>query len=311
MTTEIPAEPKSILFIGLGAMGEPMAANLSKGGAQLSVYDLSEDRRAEVAENLGAVAVPDPVVAAAEQDAVVLMLPSSAVVESLLLEQGLLESLKPGSLVIDMSSSHPDSTRKLAEIAAAQGIRFIDAPVSGGRAKAITGELAIMAGGQDNDFAAALPVLKLLGSKIFHAGGHGAGHAMKALNNLLSATGLAAAAEVMAAGAKYGLRPETMLDILNNSTGSNQATQVKFAKFILSRAFNSGFAMDLMVKDLGIAAEILPENHGEPSIVRSTVQLWQEARRELDDRMLDHTAVTKWIEHNAGVVLSDESTTEP
>src|SRR5262249_14242565 len=157
----------------------------------------------------------------------ILMLPSSAAISSVMDDgvagPGLLGLLAPGTLIIDMSSSEPSKTVELAGRAAGRGLLFVDAPVSGGKARAITGGLAIMAGGSDEAVEAALPLLSAMGSTVDRTGAVGSAHAMKALNNLLSAIGLAAASEVLAVGKKFGLEPSVMVDILNRSTGRNHA----------------------------------------------------------------------------------------
>src|SRR5690606_1865567 len=148
------------------------------------------------------------------------------------------------------------STRALAKQAQDLGLGYLDTPVSGGVPKARTGELTIMVGGDAEVLASRHEVLETMGTTITHVGASGAGDAMKALNNLLSAIGLIGAAEVLSAAASFGIEPRVALDVLNSSTGRNQATEVKYGRYVLSRAFDSGFAMQLMVKDLRIALDI-------------------------------------------------------
>jgi 3-hydroxyisobutyrate dehydrogenase len=288
------------LFIGLGAMGSPMVRNLAKAGADIVVNDADPERADAVAQEISAKAVKDARDVAADVDVVVLMLPNSTIVRDVLESSAggpsLLQSLSSGALVIDMGSSQPDVTIELATAAAERGVAFVDAPVSGGVARAVTGELAIMVGGEEAAVARALPVLETMGGTIVPTGGVGTAHAMKALNNLLSATGLAAASEVMVVGQKFGLDPHTMLEVLNASSGRNHATEVKAAQFILSRAFNAGFSMDLMVKDLGIAIGLAESVGASTPISAAVVETWRGAQSLLADPKADHTEVARFIE---------------
>ncbi|MGA9748579.1 MAG: NAD(P)-dependent oxidoreductase, partial [Nocardioides sp.] len=228
---------------------------------------------------------------------VLLMLPDSRVVELVLEGSGLLAALTPGSLVIDMSSSVPASTRRLAAVAADLGVGYVDAPVSGGVSRAETGELAIMVGGEAPWVAAARPHLAPLGATIVHVGPPGAGHAAKALNNLLSATHLAAAAEVLSVAQRAGIEPEVMLEVLNSSTGRSQATEVKYPRHVLTGSFASGFELDLMVKDLGIAAGLTAEVGAAAPVTAAAVAAARAARDHLDRVGADHTELVRYVEH--------------
>lgn len=245
----------STLFIGLGRMGAPMATNHSEAFAT-KVSDLSKEAVAQVAENSPATAadMTEPLDCI---DTVILMLPSSRQVEETLTgENGLFTRLHSGSLVIDMSSSEPESTRRLAGMASAMGIDYVDAPVSGGVPKARTGELSILVGGTEHSVARAMPHLEVLGTTIIHVGGEGAGDAAKAINNLVSASNIAIACEALCMAENFGIAPEKMAEVLNSATGRSQASEVKITKYILPRSFTSGFAYDLMLKDMTIARGI-------------------------------------------------------
>ncbi len=294
--------PATVLFIGLGAMGTPMATALARAGHPLLLRDADEARAAALATDLGGSGVPDAELAsaAAQAGAVVLMLPDSTVVEAVL--DDLLPLLPEDALVIDMSSSRPSSTVALAVRAAAAGIAYVDAPVSGGVAKARDASLAIMVGADEAAYVRALPVLEVMGGTVTRVGGPGAGHAMKALNNLLSAIGLAAASEVLAVGARFGLEPQVMLDVLNGSTGRNHATEVKMARFVLSGAFDSGFSMRLMVKDLRTALELAHETGTPVPLSAGALEEWTAALRTLESDP-DHTAIAAYVERRAGTEL--------
>jgi 3-hydroxyisobutyrate dehydrogenase len=199
------------------------------------------------------------------------MLPDSDAVEQVLLggagsAGGLLAGLKPGSVIIDMSSSDPVRTRELAGRAAAGDVTLIDAPVSGGVAGAVAGTLTIMVGGPEQAFSGLRPVLEAMGSRVVHAGGTGAGHAVKALNNLMSAAHLLASSEALIAGRRFGLDPAVMLEIINGSSGRSGSTENKWPRYVLTEAYDAGFPARLMVKDIRLALAI-EHATGTPSAV--------------------------------------------
>lgn len=264
-------------FVGLGNIGEPMCRRLLENGYDVLVYDANpeaisrlHDTPAESADNLKALA--------AGTDVVILSLPGSDVVEEVVLgEGGLAEGLSSGKVLIDTSSSKPSSTREIAKRLAESGIEMLDAPVSGGVLRAEEGKLAVMVGGEERVFERCREVLEAFGEKIFHVGDHGAGHLVKSLNNLLSATTLASAAEAVILAEKAGVAPETLLKVINAGNGRSYSTEVKFPNFILDRSFDDGFALGLMVKDLKIALETATEM-GHPMFSGSSIsQLWQAA----------------------------------
>jgi 3-hydroxyisobutyrate dehydrogenase len=237
-------------FIGLGRMGGPMAARLAEAGYRVQGYDVSEQALAAWAAR-GGTPAESPAAAAAGAAAVVLMLPDSAVVRSVL--AGLLGDAPRGAVVVDMSSSEPAVTRELAARARQHGLTLVDAPVSGGVAGAVKGSLTIMAGGAPGDVRRVRGLLDVLGARVMHVGDVGAGHAVKALNNLLSATHLLATSEAMAAAASFGLDVPTVLQAINSSSGRSGSTEKKWPDFIVPGTFDSGFSLRLMVKDMRIA----------------------------------------------------------
>ncbi len=304
MTTTVPAPGTAwptTAVVGLGAMGAPMARLLAEAGVPLLLVDAAPGQAEQAAACCRGARTTD-LAGAAAAEVVLLMLPDSDVVEAVLDGAGLLDALAPGSLILDMGSSAPPRTVVLAERAAARGVDLVDAPVSGGVAKARTGKLAVMAGGSDDAVARARPLLEVLGATITHTGPAGTGHAMKALNNLLSAIGLLGAVEVLSLGARFGLDPSVMLDVLNGSTGENQATRVKCDRFVLSRAFDSGFAMRLMVKDLTTATELGRALGVEPALGELCRSLWAQTADRLGPAA-DHTEIARLAEERAGVEL--------
>lgn len=278
----------STLFVGLGHMGSPMAT-LHAAKFPTVVFDLSEAAVAAVTSGTTATSIADLQSVPADVDTVILMLPTSRHVETLVAgEGGLLSQLAPGSLIIDMGSSEPGSTRTLAGQSAAVGIDYVDAPVSGGVIKAQTGELAILVGGTETAVARAMPHLEVLGSAIVHVGASGAGDAVKALNNLVSASNMAIASEAVAVATNFGIAPKTMIEVLNAATGRSQATELKFPKYILTGEYNSGFAYDLMLKDMTIAMGMTTEL--ETPVVDTVFERLSTGRASLGERP-DHTEI--------------------
>jgi 3-hydroxyisobutyrate dehydrogenase len=286
---------EQIGFVGLGNMGMPMARRLAASGYQVTGFDASPRVMASIdgADGLSRAAALAEVAGASP---VILMLPDSDVVEQVLVDDGLLAELKPGSMVIDMSSSDPARTRELAERAAGLGVTLIDAPVSGGVAGALEGSLTIMVGAPEQAFLAAGPVLQNLGSRVVHAGGVGAGHAVKALNNLMSAAHLLASSEALIAGRRFGLDPAVMLEIINGSSGRSGSTETKWPRYVLTESYNAGFPVRLMVKDIKLALGI-EHATGTPSVVsEATVAAWSQALDDLPPNA-DHTAIARWLDN--------------
>ncbi len=241
-------------FIGLGMMGQPMAHLLHAAGHSLVVRDANASAAAAFVQAHPGAVVAQDAQAFAACDVVITMLPNSDIVDAVVKE--LAPSLKPGACVIEMSSADPTRTRALAESLATQGLGLIDAPVSGGVKKAVAGTLAIMVGGDPALFAAHKPVLETMGKAITHVGPVGAGHALKALNNYVSAAALIATAEAIHVGAAFGIERTVIVDVINASTGKNNTTENKAHQYMLNAAFNSGFSLALQAKDVGIAASL-------------------------------------------------------
>lgn len=250
-------------LVGVGNMGAPMARCLVKAGNPVMLYDVNPAVTAPLAAetNMFSVAPDLPTLGAACRT-MITMLPDSRIVRLATFGDdgrgGLAAKAASGSVVIDMSSSYPLDTRRLGEELAARGIALVDAPVSGGVPKAVSGTLAIMAGGRPEDIDKVEAVLAAMGT-VHRTGGLGSGHAMKALNNFVSAAGLVAAAEALVVGQKFGLDGAVMTKVLNASTGRNNSTENKVERYMLNHAFNSGFALALMNKDVGMAHRLASE----------------------------------------------------
>jgi 3-hydroxyisobutyrate dehydrogenase len=291
---------KRIAFAGIGNMGWPMAANLVKAGFDVTVCDVVPGRAASFATETGAKAAATPAEAAAGADCVVIIVPTSKQVGEAV--EAMLPSLKPGMLVIDMTSGQPGRTREIAAMLEGHGVPMIDCPVSGGVPRAKSGQLAIMVGGPDAEIDRAEPVLKAMGTSVYRCGDIGAGQAMKALNNLVSAGGYLIGIEALLIGQRFGLDPTTMVDVLNASSGMNNSTQKKFKEYVLSRRFDAGFGLDLMVKDLSIALEVGRETTTPAPFSALCREMWLAAATTLGPGV-DHTAVAKMLEQMTGTVL--------
>ncbi|TCT05062.1 NAD(P)-dependent oxidoreductase [Aquabacter spiritensis] len=299
------AKPR-IGFIGIGAMGWPMAACLLKAGYEVLPFDARPEQVEAFLAEVGGTRVGSLAALGAASDVVITILPTSKVVETVLFgPDGVASGLRAGAVVIDMTSGVPDQTVRFAEALEGQGAALFDAPVSGGVARAATGELTIMAGGPDALIEAAMPVLLTMGA-VIRTGGLGSGHAMKALNNLVSAGGFLIGIEALLIGARFGLDPETMVDILNVSTGVNNSTQKKFKQFVLSRSFDSGFPIELMVKDLTTAMEVARSGGVNAPFSGLCRDLWAGAAAMLGPRA-DHTAVARLSETLAGSTLESKT----
>lgn len=242
-------------FIGLGAMGKPMAQNLLKAGFDLTVYDVNNEA-VELLVQVGAKKGATPKDVAVASDIVITMLPNFHIVNMVMQgNSGILAGAKQGMTLIDMSSVSPTQTRQLAPLAEEKGIAYLDAPVSGGVAGAEKGILTIMVGGPEAIVKKMMPVLQALGKKIYHVGSVGSGDAMKIVNNLLLGINMAALSEALVLGAKAGLDPQMMREIIGTSSGGSYALEAKMPNFILKGNFEPGFAIDLQYKDLELAVQ--------------------------------------------------------
>src|SRR5690625_3997773 len=296
--------------IGIGAMGAPMTGRLHQFGFELMVTDQSRQAVEQFCnQQPGVTKAHNPGELARSCDFIITVLPNSHVVEAVLTgSDGVLSGLRAGTYVIDMTSGVPQHTQRLNEIVRAAGGVMLDAPVSGGVLKAREGTLAIMVGGQADEVARVRPVLAALGTSTLHTGAVGSGHAMKALNNLLSAGGFLLGVEVLGIEQRFGLDPEVMVDALNASTGVKDATHKKFKQCVLSRAFDSGFSLELMVKDLGIAMGLAEGTGTSAPLSALCEQLWRASLNFLPEGA-DHTASAQFIEAINQLELVDRKST--
>lgn len=290
---------KRLGFIGLGMMGYPMASRLHQAGHSLIIFDVAEAQVDKfVREHTGAAAAEN-LEAYADVEVLITMLPDSDTVESTLLGKDgrnrLIDRLPSGAVVIDMGSSQPIRSRALAQSLEREGLHFLDAPVSGGVKGAVGGTLTIMVGGDETKFREALDVLHCMGKTITFVGGPGTGHALKALNNYVSAAGLIATVEALIVGQEFGLDAGLMIDIFNSSTGQNYTTLNKAKQYMLSSTFNSGFSLRLMTKDIGTASELGESLGWDMSLGQKVKQICAEAASALEGTA-DHTEMYRHLQ---------------
>lgn len=283
-------------FIGLGMMGAPMARRLAEAGHALILNDADAERTRTLCDALRAEPLSPE--AAGSLDALITMLPNSAVVEEVLIGRGLADALPRGATVIDMSSSEPVRSRALGETLAARGLGYLDAPVSGGVKRAVDGSLAILVGGDGALLERLRPVLEAMGRSILHIGAAGAGHAAKALNNFVSAAGLMATVEALHVAQRFGIDPDVMTDVLNASTGRSNTSENKVKPFMLSGSFASGFSLKLMDKDLGIAQALARSVDYPLAFGRHGIGLWH-AVAEKAGAASDHTEMYRFLADEA------------
>jgi len=296
-----PSDTK-IAFVGLGLMGVPMAKNLLKAGYQVVGFDLNKEVAAKFSDDKGFQFVTSPEQAIQNANVTILMLPDSSIIDAVLWGSngtaGIASKLSKNSYLIDMSSSSPisskENNKKLDQI----DVKFIDAPVSGGVKKAIDGSLAIIVGGTKEHFEEVLALLESMGKSIVYVGDAGAAHAVKALNNYVSAAGLIAVSEALNAANKFGLDPHVVNKVLNASTGRNNTTENKVENFMLNDAFNSGFSLALMRKDVQIALDFIEGMNCYANLAKQCVITATEAN-EMLGKEADHTAMYDYVRSQA------------
>jgi 3-hydroxyisobutyrate dehydrogenase-like beta-hydroxyacid dehydrogenase len=301
------AKREPVGFIGLGVMGMPMARHLANAGFPLTVYDVRKDVLARASGYRGMVAAESPKAVAAASDMVITMLPSSREVFDVVFgADGLSDGFSPGKLLLDVSSAEPGRTKEIAARLAGAGITMVDAPVSGAEAGAIAAELVFMVGGSAEAVTRVTPLLEVLGKKIFHLGEVGAGHAMKCINNLITAITFMATAEGLIMGKGYGLDPAVMNDVINQSTGMSWISRTHIAQRILSRRFDDPFKFDLMVKDIDIALGLAHTLNLKMPLSGTAQMLWHEIQAQVP-KGSSVSALVQALEDSSGVPLVSSS----
>jgi 3-hydroxyisobutyrate dehydrogenase len=295
---------RAVGFIGIGNMGWPMASHVVRAGHDLVVFDKDGARVDRFVAEFGARPAGSLAELGRAVDLVVTMLPTGPIVKRVMLEEegGLAAYLPKEALLVDMSSSDPIGTRALGTTLAERGLAMIDAPVSGAVPRAKDATLTIMIGADDKSaIERAKPVLKAMGNRFFETGRLGSAHAMKGLNNYVAAAGLAAAAEALIAGKRFGLDPAHMLEIMNTSSGRNFATETVLKSDVVTGSFAAGFAVALMAKDIKIAADLAAGLELDLPMLRFTDERWRAAVKALGAER-DNTEVYRlWDEQAGGV----------
>ena len=279
-------------FIGIGQMGMPMIRNLLQANLSVTGFDLNpqfaEELKSEKYFDMATSAIDLTI----KSDVIILMLPDSNIVDRLLWEgeKALAKAMNSKQTLIDMGSSDPVRSRANFDRLAQLGISYIDAPVSGGVKRAKDGSLSIMIGGLAPAVESVQPLFKAMGKTLVHVGAAGAGHAVKALNNYVSASGLLAVCEALVAAETFGIDPHLVNQVFNASTGKNNTTDIKVENFMLSGTFNSGFSLALMRKDLQTALEFMTRMETPNNFAEACTQTWIKAEKTLD-KGADHTAM--------------------
>jgi len=291
----------SVAFLGLGAIGRPMAARLAQAPAvSLAVWNRSRAKADAFGREQNVRVAASPADAARGAEIVITCFPVSADVERLLEgPDGLLAGMAKGATLVDCTSGDPAGSRRIAARLAEAGIGFLDAPVSGGVVGAEQGTLTVMIGGDAALLARVRPTLEAFGKKIVHCGAVGAGDALKAVNNALLAVHLWSAAEGLATLAKAGVTPAVALDVINASSGRSNASMNLFPERVVTRAFPRTFRLALLDKDVGIAAEVAREQKIPAPLLQLTADLFRIAHNALGEEA-DHVEVVKVVEQWAG-----------
>jgi len=298
----------TLAFLGLGAIGRPMARRLAEHGAiDLAVWNRTAERATTFARDQaeqGVRAAATPAEAARGAEIVITCFPTSADVESLLDgDAGLIAGMTRGATLVDCTSGDPATSRRIAERLAAEGLQFVDAPVSGGVTGAEKGTLTVMCGGDSAIVERVGPVLSAFGSRIVHCGPVGSGHALKAVNNALLAVHIWSTAEGLAALTRAGISPSLALGVINASSGRSNASMNLFPERVLTRAFPRTFRLALLDKDAGIAAQFTREQKVSAPLLQLGAELFRAAHAELGEDA-DHVEAVKLIERWAGVEIA-------
>jgi len=273
-------------------MGMPMIRNLLQANFSVTGFDLNPLVAQELKNEAHFEMAARAITLTKKCDVIILMLPDSNIVDRLLWDSddALAKAMNTKQTLIDMSSSDPVRSRANFDRMAQLGISFIDAPVSGGVRRAKDGSLSIMIGGLTPAVESVQPIFKAMGKTLVHVGAAGAGHAVKALNNYVSASGLLAVCEALIAAEKFGIDPHLVNQVFNASTGKNNTTDVKVENFMLSGTFNSGFSLALMRKDLQTALDFITRMETPKTFADACTQTWTQAEKTLD-KGADHTAM--------------------
>lgn len=305
---EVAGRP-AVGFVGLGVMGNPMAGHLADAGYPVTVFDIDRAAVRRLVDRCPSIRAADtPAAVATAAEIVVTMLPNGRIVqETVLADDGLLGGFTEGSLLLDTSSAEPWVTRETARLLAGKDVAMVDAPVSGAQWGAEAAELVFMVGGAESDVDRVLPLLDVLGRKTFRVGPLGAGHAMKSINNAITAMTFLATCEGLAVGKRYGLDPAAMNAVLNESTGRSWITLNHIEQRILSRSFDDPFRLELMLKDIGIAMQLSRDTEVPTPFSALGHELYRAASLDAGaGRSLSELA--RWVEKLSGTLIAPGAT---
>jgi 3-hydroxyisobutyrate dehydrogenase len=290
-------------FLGLGAIGRPMAARVAAAGHTLAVWNRTAERAAEFAQQHGVRQAKTPADAARGAQIIITCFSTSPDVYSVLDgPDGLLAGVEPGAVIVDCTSGDPATSKKIAQRVAEKGGEFIDAPVSGGTSGAEKGTLTVMIGGSEQALEKARPVIEAFGQKLVHCGDIGAGDTVKAVNQAFLAIHLLSAAEGLATLVKEGVDPAKALEVINSSSGRSNSSMNLIPERVLTRAFPRTFRLALLEKDIGIAAGLARDNKVPAMVTQLAADVFRVARGELGE-VADHVEIVKLIEQWAGAEI--------
>ena len=293
---------KKIGFIGLGIMGKPMCRNLLQAGYEVTVFSRAA-ANVEAVTSSGAVSAPTPAAVAAASELVITMVPDSPQVREVVLgEGGVIHGAKPGLYVVDMSSIAPLASREIGAALAAVGVRFLDAPVSGGEPKAVDGTLSVMAGGDVADFEAVKPVLAAMAASVVRVGEVGAGNVAKLANQIIVALNIAAMSEALVLATKAGVEPEMVYQAIRGGLAGSTVLDAK-APLVMDRKFDPGFRIKLHVKDLANVLRTANELHAPLPLTASVMEVMQAMLADGCGED-DHASIIRYFEKLAHVTVS-------
>jgi 3-hydroxyisobutyrate dehydrogenase len=292
-----------VAFLGLGDIGALMASHLARDPFDLVVWNRTASKAESFAHTNKARVAGTPAEAVKEAEVVITCLPSSVEVEAVLHgENGMLDSLRKGAVMIDCTSGDPPTSRSIAAELGGRRVDFIDAPVSGGTTAARAGTLTVMWGGDESVFERVRPVVEAFGKKIVHAGPVGSGDALKAVNNALLAVHILSAAEGLAVLVKAGVDPKVALEVINASSGRSNSSENLIPQRVLTRAFPRTFRLALLEKDIGIAALLAEDLGARTPLISLTAGRFHEAREKLGEKA-DHVEAVKMVEEENGIEI--------
>ena len=293
---------QKIGFIGLGIMGKPMCRNLLTAGYAVTVFSRTA-ANVEAVTSHGATYAPSPAAVAAASELVITMVPDSPQVREVILgEGGVVHGAKPGTCVVDMSSIAPLASREIGAALAEKGVRFLDAPVSGGEPKAIDGTLSVMAGGDAADFEAVRPVLAAMAASVVRVGEVGAGNVAKLANQIVVALNIAAMSEALVLAAKAGVEPDLVYQAIRGGLAGSTVLDAK-APLVMDRKFDPGFRIKLHAKDLNNVMNTAHELHVPLPFTAAVMEVMQAMMADGCGED-DHGSIIRHFEKLAGVTVA-------